>query len=570
MKLTKTDKIIKAFEKEIKKLIAEGKTPEKAVRLAYEKYPVMKVMETEISPQLITEMDRGAKGVFPLKILKDATALVWTADQLTLSQRTTKGGKEITKEVAKIIKDAIKKGDTIEKTALKLFDGYGYGHVLPTQDIPEFMKKLADIGRMKDYKGREFRKTLRSVERQLKRTNITGMKIAYKEMKRAIEVGNEEKINKAIYVATQEKTRYFARRIARTEMARAYGDGVMGAFGEDDDCVAFQWRISSGHPFSDICNLYASADLYGMGEGIFPKDKVPSLPLHPNCMCHLRPIMDGSELLKGNEKEQIEKGGMAYIKNLKKYDQERLLGERGRKDVLAGRRKWTEKARGYSREVMKSRIVTTLDGNLQRYNPIEKTGETITIGKAGASIINAVKIKNANWDMFVSAEVALKPRKLHELNQNLKNALTLINAKTEYIKPKIIIINSKQSLNSVAAYRARDNTMFLVNLTSTVEKAVGKQFVDGNESLSTVVHELLHWKDAQLFREKYGDIDTREQQERYIAFVNNRARRKLDAIKKNGYDIEKEGSMYERNSFEKKVFDEAYTEYRTRTLIKRR
>ena len=65
-----------------------------------------------------------------------------------------------------------------------------------------------------------------------------------------------------------------------------------------------------------------------------------------------------------------------------------------------------------------------------------------------------------------------------------------------------------------------------------------------NESLSTTVHELLHWKDAQLFREKYGDIDTREQQERYIPFVNNRARRKLDAIKKKGYDVKKEGSKY--------------------------
>ena len=91
-----------------------------------------------------------------------------------------------------------------------------------------------------------------------------------------------------------------------------------------------------------------------------------------------------------------------------------------------------------------------------------------------------------------------------------------------------------------------------------------------NESLSTFVHELLHWKDAQLFREKYGDIDTREQQERYIAFVNNRAKKALDRLKKNGYDTKKEGSMYEKDSFEKEVFDEAYTEYRTRTLIKRR
>lgn len=89
-----------------------------------------------------------------------------------------------------------------------------------------------------------------------------------------------------------------------------------------------------------------------------------------------------------------------------------------------------------------------------------------------------------------------------------------------------------------------------------------------NESLSTLVHELFHWKDAQLFREKYGDIDTREQQERYIAFVNNRERCKLAAIKKKGYDIEKEGSKYAKESLHYKKFDEAYTEYRTWSLLK--
>ena len=37
----------------------------------------------------------------------------------------------------------------------------------------------------------------------------------------ALETQNEKALNKAIYTATQERTRYFADRIARTEMARA-------------------------------------------------------------------------------------------------------------------------------------------------------------------------------------------------------------------------------------------------------------------------------------------------------------------------------------------------------------
>lgn len=78
-------------------------------------------------------------------------------------------------------------------------------------------------------------------------------------------------IDKAIDVATPERARYFAERIARTEKARAYMDGVMYQYAHDPDCVAFKWKLSSRHPCDDICDLYACADLWGMAEGSFQK-----------------------------------------------------------------------------------------------------------------------------------------------------------------------------------------------------------------------------------------------------------------------------------------------------------
>ncbi len=79
-------------------------------------------------------------------------------------------------------------------------------------------------------------------------------------------------VDTAIDVAVQERARYFAERIARTEKARAYMDGVMYPYAHDPDCVVFKWKLSSRHPCDDICDQYARADLLGMGEGIFPKD----------------------------------------------------------------------------------------------------------------------------------------------------------------------------------------------------------------------------------------------------------------------------------------------------------
>ncbi len=60
-------------------------------------------------------------------------------------------------------------------------------------------------------------------------------------------------------------------------MARAYNDGAMAKYMEGDDIETIQWKLSSAHPCYDICDLYANADLYGLGKGIFPKDKVPML-----------------------------------------------------------------------------------------------------------------------------------------------------------------------------------------------------------------------------------------------------------------------------------------------------
>lgn len=137
-------------------------------------------------------------------------------------------------------------------------------------------------------------------------------------------------IDTAIDVATQEKARYFAERIARTEKARAYIDGVMYQYAHDPDCVAFKWKLSSRHPCDDICDLYARADLWWMWEGIFPKDKLPKLPVHPNCMCRVVPIFHGSMQVPSEEpKDKTLAGGLAYIMSLTEMQRYSLLEIQG-------------------------------------------------------------------------------------------------------------------------------------------------------------------------------------------------------------------------------------------------
>ena len=81
----------------------------------------------------------------------------------------------------------------------------------------------------------------------------------------------------------------------------------MANYMDGDDIEAVQWKLSSTHPCYDICDLYANADLYGLGKGILPKDKVPMLPAHPNCMCHLK-LVEVSQTTKRLSYERFEQG----------------------------------------------------------------------------------------------------------------------------------------------------------------------------------------------------------------------------------------------------------------------
>jgi len=118
------------------------------------------------------------------------------------------------------------------------------------------------------------------------------------------------------------------------------------------------------HPKCDICDVYAHADLYGLGKGIFPKDKFPKLPAHPHCLCRIKPIVDGM-IDMSKQKDNVDKGGKAYIKTLPKREQERLLGVHGRKGVMGGKKEWYASARGVSKEGFEVRKPTGKDNVLQ-------------------------------------------------------------------------------------------------------------------------------------------------------------------------------------------------------------
>ncbi|WP_311194221.1 hypothetical protein [Selenomonas noxia] len=355
MRQTATRAEIDAFERRIRALITEGYAVQFAVRQAYKEYPVMRVLFGELIDQIRAEAERGYGEVLPQKLTDRLFTQSWTPDNLTLSERTTRGGILVRELVARTISEQIKRSATYRQASLAIFDGYQEAGIIPTQNLPKFLQDLTQVAHRAGVSRGEILAALKPIRRQIAKGTTAGMRAAYSQLVNALEDQNEKALDKAIYAATQERTRYFADRIARTEMARAYQDGFLLKWDNNDDCVAYQWKLSGRHPRYDICDLYAKANLYGMGPGIFPKDKVPRLPAHPHCMCFLKPVIHG---MLDNETpiDHIEEGGREYLDSVSLHHRQMLLGVHGVKDVMGGKVSWTQKARGYGGKKIDSRL----------------------------------------------------------------------------------------------------------------------------------------------------------------------------------------------------------------------
>lgn len=80
---------------------------------------------------------------------------------------------------------------------------------------------------------------------------------------------------------------FAARRLARTEVTRAHGQATIEAAKRTPFAKGVKWSTSTSHPKPDPCDENASRNAYNLGPGVYPPDKVPRYPEHPQCLCVL-------------------------------------------------------------------------------------------------------------------------------------------------------------------------------------------------------------------------------------------------------------------------------------------
>ena len=330
----------------IRELLRDGVTIQLAVDMAFDETGFTGAIASELRQSIAQAAGAGFGSVTLNKAQQVVIAGIleqkpWAADGLKLSDRLHGSDAQMRRRITQEVELAIKRGTNVVELSRRLFDGYGFPEVLNRAELPDYLKNIIGASRsgVDPSTDRELRKIIATAQRQIERLSVGGaptaaLKASYQKLFNAAISGSARAIDKAIEVAVNEKSRYIAERIARTEMSRAWSEGFWAKQYTDDLVVAVRWRLGSRHPRFDICDFHARADLYGMGPGIYPKTQNPPHPAHPHCTCRLLPVYEGEV---GPPRPMVKDGGDDFLRSLKPDEREALLTQAGAKAWRQGK-----------------------------------------------------------------------------------------------------------------------------------------------------------------------------------------------------------------------------------------
>ncbi len=224
-------------------------------------------------------------------------------DGLTLSERIWKNKKEAEKEFYQILKKQTTLAKSFVDTAYKvqyhMEKLHKQKYVNLTNENIKLIEKLRTTAKAM-IKGKitkeKFNKILKQYEKYISRLKESpyGMKTAHqdllKRLTKAVKNLSEEAVDDAIKWYMYDKQLYNIKRVVRTETANIHHLSVIENWKDDEDVIGFKWKLTPAHKIKDICDEYANVD-FGLGKGVFPKDKVPQRVAHPHCTCDVIPVI---------------------------------------------------------------------------------------------------------------------------------------------------------------------------------------------------------------------------------------------------------------------------------------
>ena len=186
--------------------------------------------------------------------------------------------------------------------------------------------------------------------------------------------------------------------------------------------------------------------------------------------------------------------------------------------------------------------------------------------KKNGIFISSKRVITAKNTIYVSDNVNLSRKTLHKIDTGIEKAVEVLNIKdTNKLPPIVIASITEMNMGTLASYNPYTNILYINEYISDKKVLLNTQkgFAASQDSIATYVHELIHWKDAENYRSKYGAID-----KDYIVRLRNKCKKYIEKLEKNGYNILDISNYAYLKMFEE-AYDEVYTEYRVLELLGR-
>lgn len=211
-------------------------------------------------------------------------------DHVPLSARLYRSVDQVGRDAGRVIRSSIQAREGIFQTAENFIASNRDAMRVPvpryTQDLIAAARESLDSGDRSVLED-AIRQHIGQMERlgigPGQRDGLTSLRSTVRQFVRDLEQATPQSLERVVARHLEDRAQFQARRIARHETMEAHRSAYLASVREKPYAVGVRWKLSGLGHLPDVCDCFANQNLYGLGAGGYPKDRVPETP-HPQCI----------------------------------------------------------------------------------------------------------------------------------------------------------------------------------------------------------------------------------------------------------------------------------------------
>lgn len=180
----------------------------------------------------------------------------------------------------------------------------------PSVHVPRYVRELKDAAKFPRGPGDPnlYEAAVKRWERSISRLGQGAgrsvgdftVRSASQQLVKDLRKAKPDQIDRVVNRWVADRAKYQARVVARHESVEAFRDQQVAGYKDKPWIHGITWTLSAAHSHRDVCDVLANQDLYGLGPGGYPLDRIPRR--HTSDLCLYVSINDADHLKREKAK----------------------------------------------------------------------------------------------------------------------------------------------------------------------------------------------------------------------------------------------------------------------------